>query len=190
MRQADYPIEKLLLNRWSSRRLAETPVSHDQLLTLLEAGRWAPSSYNDQPWRFIYAEPSSRYWQSFYDLLAAANQAWVGTGATLVVVAANHLRSSGDTPNLAASFDAGAAVENMAIQAQTDGLLFHVMGGFDSARAAEAVSLPAGYKAEVMLVIGQRRPDNPGEEPEIMHGRKSLAEIAAEGKFEFLANNR
>src|SRR5437868_1543418 len=87
-RKADYPIEELLLRRWSPRALSGEPLSEQELCTLFEAARWAPSTYNEQEWRFLYARRDTPQWQQFFELLMEANQAWCKRAAVLVVVLA------------------------------------------------------------------------------------------------------
>ena len=87
-RTADYPIDPLFLQRWSPRAFADEAISEHDLLTMLEAGRWAASSYNSQPWRFLYARRGTAHWQKFFDLLVPFNQSWTKDAAALVVALA------------------------------------------------------------------------------------------------------
>ncbi|MEI6378234.1 MAG: nitroreductase family protein [Candidatus Falkowbacteria bacterium] len=185
MRQSEYPIQELLLNRWSSRRMSDQPITQAELMSLFEAARWAPSSYNEQPWRFIYALPGDDCWQDYFNLLTENNQAWVSKAATLVVAVSKQFYERDHSANAAAGFDVGAAVENIALEAGARGLAFHVLGGIDYAKATEQVGLPEGYKVEVMLAIGHLRVDVSNEEPEKQTERKALAEIIAAKKFNF-----
>ena len=84
-RKADYPVEKLLLDRWSPRAMSGEELSEKELMRLFEAARWAPSSFNTQQWRALYARRGTEHWQTFFDLLVDANKAWAKNAAVLVV---------------------------------------------------------------------------------------------------------
>ncbi len=85
VRQADHPIQPLFLQRWSSRAMNGQPVSASDLARLFEAARWAPSTYNEQEWRFLYAHRDGPHWPTFFDLLMEANQVWCRQAGVLVV---------------------------------------------------------------------------------------------------------
>ena len=85
IRKTDYPIEKLLLDRWSPRAMSGEEISREELMRLFEAARWAPSSFNTQQWRALYARRGTEHWQTFFDLLVDANKAWAKNAAVLVV---------------------------------------------------------------------------------------------------------
>src|SRR4029079_10675808 len=85
-RTADYPIEALFLERWSPRAFTDEPISERDLLTLLEAARWAPSSFNSQPWRFLYARRGTEPWAQFLGLLNEYNQSWAKNAAALLIL--------------------------------------------------------------------------------------------------------
>lgn len=190
-RAAAHPIDPLFLERWSPRAFLDQPISESELLTLLEAARWAPSSYNSQPWRFAYARRGTGHWPTFLGLLNEFNQSWAKNAAALVFVASNPLmRPPGadkDVPSYSHSFDAGAAWASLALQAVRLGLQAHAMVGVDFAKAAEVLGLPAGYRVEAAIAIGK-----PGDKSQLPEGlqareqpspRRTLAEIAAEGRF-------
>ena len=84
-RRADYPIDRLFLDRWSPRAMTGAAISQEDLLTLFEAARWAPSSYNNQPWRLLYAHRDSEHWPLFFDLLVEFNQEWAKNAGALVL---------------------------------------------------------------------------------------------------------
>src|SRR5436190_1142740 len=85
-RQVEYPISTLLLNRWSPRAMSGAVVSKDDLFPLFEAARWAPSSFNNQPWRFIYAQRGSAAWYTFFNLLVEANRLWAKNAGALILI--------------------------------------------------------------------------------------------------------
>ncbi len=179
-------VDNLLLNRWSPRAFDETAVITDEeLMTIFEAARWAPSAYNDQPWRFIYAKRGTPQWNPLFDVLVPFNQGWVKDAAVLlVVVSRNTFEPSekvGDNkPSRTHSFDAGAAWQNLALQAYDLGWVAHGMSGFDYEKAAQAINLPEGWSVEAMVAIGKHQPSKRTEEPS---GRKPLSEIVFEGTF-------
>src|SRR5437762_12843540 len=85
VRKADFPIEPLLLDRWSPRAMSGEDISEEELMRLFEAARWAPSSLNTQQWRALYARRGTEHWQTFFDLLVDANKAWAKNAAVLAV---------------------------------------------------------------------------------------------------------
>src|SRR4051794_29422351 len=98
-RTPDYPIEPLIYRRWSPRALSGEPLEERELMSLFEAARWAPSTYNEQEWRFLYARRDTPEWPRFFDLLMEANQAWCRNAAVLVVVLARKTFMRNGKPN-------------------------------------------------------------------------------------------
>jgi nitroreductase len=178
-RRADHPIEDVILNRWSPRAMTGEPVSDEELMRLWEAARWAPSSYNDQPWRFIYARRDTPHWDRFFDLLVEANRKWCADAAVLVVIVSRTWYEKNGKPYPTHTFDTGSAWENLAIQGRAMGLVTHGMAGFDWDRAPEVVDLPDGWEVMAMCAIG--RHDTSAEET--ITDRMPAAEIAHEGSF-------
>lgn len=179
-------VDSLFIERWSPRAMSGQAITQQELMTLLEAARWAPSSYNEQPWRFIYAHRSSACWQKFFDLLVPFNQEWCRNGSVLMVICSKISSDHGGI-NTTHSFDAGAAWQNLALQGHLKGLVVHGMGGFDREKARKVLNIPDDYTIEAMCVIG--RPGDAKNLPEYMQenekpsGRKSLKEIAFQGSF-------
>jgi len=187
-RKADHDISPLILNRWSPRSMTGETMSNEELLPLFEAARWAPSSYNGQLWRFVIARrENARDWDKFFGLLAPANQAWAKNAAVLVVVASRKLFEFNGKPSVTHSFDAGAAWENLALEAARRGLVAHGMEGFDYARAREQLGVPAEFEVNAMLAIGKRAPKErlpeKAREMEEPNQRRPLREILFEGGF-------
>jgi nitroreductase len=157
------------------------------LSTLLEAARWAPSSYNAQPWRILYALRDDESWPRFLDLLDEANRDWAqDAGALLVFVSRTAFERNG-RPSLTHSFDAGAAWENLALQGTLLGWAVHGMEGFDYDRARADLAIPDLYQVEMMAAVGRARdPEELGDaarRQERPSGRKPLAAIAFRGTF-------
>jgi nitroreductase len=189
-RKADHPIEPLFLRRWSPRAMTGEAVSQPELMRLFEAARWAPSTYNEQEWRFLYAVNGSAHWPTFFALLTEANQLWCAKAGVLIVGLSCQTFSRNGKPNPVHTLDTGMAVENLLLQGAAMGLVCHGMAGFDRGKARVALKVPDGYDVEVMIAIG--RPGDPDHLPENYRqmdqaptGRKPVAEIAREGLFEF-----
>lgn len=188
-RTPDHPIEPLFLDRWSPRAMSGEPIDERELMRLFEAARWAPSTYNEQEWRFLYARRDSPHWPAFFGLLAEANQAWCGKAAVLMVVLSHKVFTRDGRPNPVHTFDAGAAFENLALQGAAMGLVVHGMAGFDRGKARAALGIPDDYDVEAMVAVGH--PGDPDGLPpqlqarEFPSGRKPIGEIAREGPFAF-----
>lgn len=165
------------------------PISKEEMLTLFEAARWAPSTYNEQEWRFLYALRDTAQWQTFFDLLVEGNQAWCQKAALLCVVLAHKVFSRNGKPNPVHVFDAGLAFENLALQGATMGLVVHGMAGFDFQKARTALSVPDDYAVCAMFAVG--RPGDPNDLPpelrsrDVPSQRKPVTEIICEGQFAF-----
>lgn len=181
MRQADHPIDPLFLRRHSPRAMSGAPVPREELNRLFEAARWAPSSGNGQPWRFVFAERDQPAFSDFLALLAEFNRPWCTRAAALVVVCTNTQRAQPDgtkTPARLAAFDAGAAWMSLALQGSQQGLVVHAMEGFDHVKAREVIKAPDGVEALAMVAIGLagdpallHEKQRPGEAP---NGREPI----------------
>ncbi|MEK9824900.1 MAG: nitroreductase family protein, partial [Methylotenera sp.] len=133
-------IDQTIANRWSGRAYdAAKTVTREQVLALLEAARWAPSCFGDQPWRFIVWNKSedAAGWQQAFDCLVPGNQGWAKDAQVLVLVCADTLFAHNQKPNRFAQYDTGAAAENLCLQATALGLMAHQMGGYDADLARE-----------------------------------------------------
>lgn len=186
-RKSDYNINPLLLNRWSPRAMSGEAMSDEELMSLFEAARWAPSSFNAQPWRFIYAKRNTEHWDRFFNLMIEFNKSWAKNAAALVVVISKKTFEHNGQPSITHQFDAGAAWENLALEAATRGLMAHGMEGFDYQKARETLGISDDYDVETMVAIGKKgkKEDLPAalQEREAPSDRKSLKNIIMEGKF-------
>ena len=188
-RTADYPIESLFLRRWSPRAMNGEALSDDEMLTLFEAARWAPSTYNEQEWRFLYARRDTPQWPVFFELLVEGNREWCHRAALLACVLAHKVFSKNGKPNPVHLFDSGCAFENLALQGAAIGLVVHGMQGFDFDKARQVLKVPDDFAVAAMFAAG--RPGDPGELPQKLQerekpsGRKPVSEIICEGKFAF-----
>ncbi len=150
-------IDATIANRWSGRAYdAAKPVAHEQVIALLEAARWAPSCFGDEPWRFIIWNKATnpQAWQQAFDCLVPGNQAWVAHAPLLVLVCADTLFGHNQQPNRFAQYDTGAAAENLCLQASSMGMMAHQMGGFDANLAREKFNIPSQYTVMAMISVG------------------------------------
>ena len=187
VRSMDHAVHDVIARRWSPRAMSGEGISHNELMQIFEAARWAPSSYNSQPWRFIYAHRGTPQWKTLFDLMVPFNQAWAEKAAVLVVVVSSNNFEHNGAPSVTHSFDAGAACENMALQASSMGLVAHGMGGFDYDRAKKELHVPDNYSVEAMFALG--RPGTIGDLPEGMRAyekpsdRKPVESFIFEGSM-------
>lgn len=188
-RKAEYPIDPLFLERWSPRAFSGEPLTDKEILSLFEAARWAPSAYNNQPWRFLYAVRGTKEWDSFMDLLVEFNQSWAKNTAVLVVILSRKNFEHNGKPSVTHSFDTGAAWAGLALQAHLKGWAAHGMQGFDYEKARQVLNVPEDYDVEAMAAVGKlgRKEDLPEElgKREVPSTRKTVKEIARQGKFSF-----
>jgi nitroreductase len=190
-RKPNHPIHEMFLNRWSPRAFTGEPNTQDELLTMLEAARWAASSYNSQPWRFVYALRDTPAWEVFLNLLVPFNQSWAKESSALIFLVSNSTmrspRSGNEVPSPTHSFDAGTASGYFALQASLMGWYVHGMVGFDADRAFEDLGVPNGHKVEAVYAVGRKA--DPAGLPEELRARelpsdrRSLEELAFEGGF-------
>lgn len=157
-RTADHPIADQFTGRWSPRAFAETALSAGDLLPLFEAARWAPSASNNQPWRFAYGLRGDAGFAKLADALVPFNRTWAEKAAALVAVASRSTvaKDGVENPNLWHTFDAGTAWGSFALQAHLNGLAAHAMGGFDAAKLADSLAMPAGYVLHAVVAVGYR----------------------------------
>jgi nitroreductase len=186
-RQPEYDVDRLFVQRWSPRAMSGEEMEDRALMGLFEAAKWAPSSYNNQPWRFLYAKRQTPHWPIFFDLLVEGNQNWAKNAAVLIVIVSKNTMDYNGSPSPTHSFDAGAAWANLALQATIRGFVAHGMQGFNYDKARQVLQVPEGYTVEAMVALGKpgKKEDLPERlrEREVPSGRKSLAEIVFEGGF-------
>ncbi len=186
-RKPEYEVDEIFLKRWSPRAMSGEDISHDELMSLFEAAKWAPSSFNNQPWRFLYARRGTENWELFFNLPVEGNKAWAKNAAALIVIVSKKTLDHNGNPSRTHSFDTGAAWQNLALQGSLKGLVVHGMQGFDYDKAKELLNIPEGYEVEAMIAVG--KPGKKEELPErlqqreIPSGRKKISEIVLEGRF-------
>jgi nitroreductase len=186
-RQPEYNADPLFMRRWSPRAMSGEDISEAELMTLFEAAKWAPSCFNNQPWRFLYAKRNTPHWPVFFDLMIEGNQRWAKQAAVLVVLIAKTTLDRDGSPYPTYALDTGAAWGNLALQATIQGLVTHGMMGFDYDKARQVLHVPDDYTVQAMVAIGK-----PGhkedlseslQQREFPSGRKPLAEVVFEGAF-------
>ncbi|HEY3327813.1 MAG TPA: nitroreductase family protein [Novimethylophilus sp.] len=185
------PIHDLIAQRWSGRAYDPAKaVSREQISALLEAARWAPSCYGDQPWRFIVWDRNTdaASWQRAFDCLAPGNQSWVKNAPLLMLTVADSLFNHNSQPNRWAQYDTGAAAENFCLQAEALGLMAHQMGGFDADKARATFGVPLQFMPMAMVAVGY--PADPvtftpevAERETAPRKRRELGELFFEGAW-------
>jgi nitroreductase len=158
-RTADHPIEAIFLERWSPRAFTGEPIPDADLKTIFEAARWAPSSFNAQPWRFLYAKRDAPAFPRFLGLLVQGNQIWAKNAAVLaILVSEKALHPPGKSesaPSHTHSLDAGAAWAYLALEASILGYAAHGMIGFDVPRTAAELNVPDDFRVEMAFALGR-----------------------------------
>jgi nitroreductase len=150
-----YPIHDLLRRRWSPRAFADRRVERDKLQSVLEAARWAPSSFNGQPWSFMVAtKDDPAEFQRMLACLVPFNQQWASSAAVLMISVARITFEHNNQPNRHAWYDTGAAVAMMAVQATYEGLHVHQMAGFDPDAARRTYEIPASAEPVSVIAMG------------------------------------
>ncbi len=185
----DPGIHEVLRRRWSPRAFQERTVDRDTLLLLFEAARWAPSSANEQPWRFVVATRSDRAaYDRLLGCLTARNQMWAQLAPVLMITVARTKFSQADRANRHAMHDVGLATSNLMAQATALGLSVHAMAGFDVEKAREVLQVPEGFQPVAVVAIGYR--GDPALLPEDFRARegeprtrKPLSEVLFSGTF-------
>src|ERR1044072_663953 len=124
-------------------------------MSLFEAAIWAPSSFNNQPWRFLYVRRDSSNWNTFYDLLLEGNKVWAKNAAVLVVIISRKNFEYNEKPSITHQFDTGAAWENLALEASTREIVAHGMQGFDYEKTRKNLQIPDDF--DVMAMRSEER---------------------------------
>jgi len=144
----------VILERWSPRAFADRDVNPADLKTVFEAARWAPSSYNEQPWRYFAGHRNSETYKKIFETLVPFNQGWARSAPVLILGVAKTQFSNNDSPNNYALHDLGAADGFITLQAATMGIATHQMAGFDQAKAREAFEIPEIYAIGSVMAMG------------------------------------
>ena len=174
-RTSEFVVDPMFLERWSPRAFTGEAMPNDVLMSLLEAAHWAPSAFNAQPWRFVYARrEKAADWDPLFGALIEYNQLWVAGASVLAFIASDRFRrveGREPAPHPTHAFDAGAAWSYLALQAHRLGWAAHGMAGFDRAQAQEATGLPeADFLINAAIAIG--RPTDKSVLPEAFQARE------------------
>ncbi|MDX8431639.1 MAG: nitroreductase family protein [Candidatus Algichlamydia australiensis] len=186
-RKPEHLILPEILNRWYSRAMNGESISDEELMTLFDAARWAPSSYNGQPWRFIYVKREDPEWEQFLDLLIDFNKNWAKNAGAIICTISRKTFTHNDKPCKTHSFDTGAAWMGLAIQGVSMNLVVHGMEGFSYKRAREILEIPDEYEVEMMIAVG--RPGLKESLPEDMQKMEKMSDrnpinsFAMKGKY-------
>jgi nitroreductase len=185
----DHPIHELLAQRWSPYSFSERSVTSDDIPSLFEAARWAPSSYNEQPWSFIVAsreEPEE--FQMLLSCLVDANQEWAKAAPVLVLGVVSLRFARNGKENRAAVHDLGLAAANLVFEATARGLFVHQMIGILPDKAREVYGIPEDSQAWTAMAIGYKgdpatSPDKLKERDLTPRQRKPLRQIVFAGRW-------
>jgi nitroreductase len=184
-----HPVHDLIRDRWSPRAFAPTPVSQHDLTAVLEAARWAASSNNGQPWRFIVAtSDNASAHAAAADCFNPRNQRWARPAPVLIFICARKTFEANNNPNPHAWYDAGAAVAQLSLQAQALGLVVHQAAGIDRDKVRVTYNVPEEFDVVIGIALGHQGdadalPEElPGRERE-PRARKPLSDLVFAGKF-------
>lgn len=188
--QTDHPIHDLLAQRWSPYAFDGRSVSPDDARALFEAARWAASSYNEQPWRFLVARRDDAIeFDRILSCLVEANRQWAQHAGLLALTAIRTTFARNNKPNRVALHDLGLAAANLTLEATARGLHVHQMAGIEPDRAREVFGVPEGFEVQTAIAVGYRKP------AEQLHGelreretsprtRRPLSELVFSGQWE------
>jgi nitroreductase len=181
----------LFLERWSPRAFDGGEVPDSDLMAMFEAARWAPSAFNSQPWRFLYAKRGDEDWERFLSLLIPWNQGWAHSASVLIYILSDSTPMTGKdgTPqgSHSHSFDAGAAWACLALQATKMGYHAHGMSGIQMEKAREELRVPERWRIEAAAAVGRigdpAMLDEKLRTREVPSGRKGVEEFVFRGGF-------
>ena len=151
------PIHDLIADRWSGRAFKHEAVSREQIMAMVEAAHWAPSCFNDQPWRFLVWDKNhdADAWQQAFDCLDDGNQEWAIDAPVLLLACSDtEFSKRPGRANRWGQHDAGMASQNLHLQAVALGLMTHPMAGYDKIRARDIYAIPERYNLLAMIAVG------------------------------------
>ncbi|WP_150526369.1 nitroreductase family protein [Roseibium sediminis] len=191
LRRTDHAVDSVFVSRWSPRSFVPQDMPEEDLLTIFEAARWAPSAYNVQPWRFVYARRSDAHFQKFIDLLMPFNRTWAHTASALVFIVSDTIMpGSGDRPDQPSAYhtlDTGSAWGSAALQATMLGYHTHGMAVTETEMIREVLNVPDRFKIEMAFAVGKLGDPNALadglRDREKPSPRRPLSETAWNGSF-------
>jgi len=186
---SDFPVHDLIRERWSPRAFADKPIPKDVLRSIFEAGRWAPSSYNEQPWAYIVATKDDQdNFKKMLSVLVDFNVQWAKSAPVLALAVAKLTFTNNNAPNRNAQYDTGAATALLSVEATARGLAVHQMAGFDAEKARQVFGIPKGWEPIAAIAIGY--PGDPASLPAPLKDRemaprtrKPIAEFVMAGQW-------
>jgi nitroreductase len=183
------PVLEVIRHRWSPRGLSGEPLSLTLIRTIVEAGRWAPSAFNEQPWRLMIGMKPDATWQGIADTLDPFNHVWASVAPVLMLVSGKKYYSHNHTPNRHYAYDTGQMVAYMSLEARNHNVFCHQMAGFDAVKAAETFAIPTEeYDPLVVVAFAYRGAtdhlnDNLRQRESAPRTRKPAPEIAFQNTF-------
>ena len=160
--ETSVPVNDLIARRWSGRAFdPDRPVKDVDIIALLEAARWAPSCFGDQPWRYIicHKRTNPEAWNHAFACLAEGNQSWARHAQILILASADNFMARDGRANRWGQYDTGAASMNLCLQATALGLMVHQMGGFNANMARKLFGIPVQCTPMAMLAVGYQLPE-------------------------------
>lgn len=187
--ETEFEIHELIKKRWSPRSFSDRSVEPELIRQLFDAARWAPSSYNEQPWRFIYARKEEpKTFEKLSRVMVEFNRKWASKAPVLILTVVKERFNRNNKPNRAAEHDIGSAMAYLTFEATRHNLYVHQMAGIDPDKAKELFDIPEGFKPFTMAAVGYLgNPDDLNEDlrkSEVKpRNRKPIHEIAFQGKW-------
>lgn len=184
-----YDVHDLIRDRWSPLAFADRPVSGEELGRLLEAARWAASSYNEQPWGYVIAtRDDAEAFETMHGCLAEGNQPWTAKAPVLMLACAKQQFERNGKPNRHAAHDVGLANGNLVLQAMAHGLYVHMMAGFEPQKARVVLGIPEGWDPLTMMAVGYLGsaadlPESLRERENAPRSRRPMSDFVFAGKW-------
>jgi nitroreductase len=178
-----YPVQDIIAKRWSARAFSDQPITKEEVLTLIEAASWAPSSINEQPWSYLYSFNGTEGFKKMWELLSSGNQPWVKNASVLIMCTASKTFSKNGDFNRHYMHDVGMANANLVMQATSMGIYCHILGGYDRVRTDDAFGITEDKEVVCFISLGylgdQEKLEEPFKTREVTpRSRKSIDEIA------------
>lgn len=186
----EYPLHELIRRRWSPRAFSERPVDRERLRQLFDAARWAPSSYNEQPWRFIVATPDEKgRYGRIASVMNEGNRKWAYGAPVLGLTVVRTTLEKNGKPNRMARHDLGQAMAYLTMEALRHDIYVHQMGGIQPGRGRELFRIPDDFEPVTMFALGYRGdpeqlPESRKRSEHAVRSRKPIDEIAFRGDWE------
>lgn len=186
--KTDFEILEIFKNRWSPRAFSEKQVEKEKLQRIFEAARWSPSGGNLQPWVFITGRKNiDPAFETIFNALAEGNKKWAGLSSVLVVVCSEKINSKNGKPNAWSEYDAGQSAAYLSVQALSEGIYVHQMGGINKEKLIRDLNIPENYQPVTVIAMGYL--GNPDDLPEDLKQRE-IAERTRNPAHEFIFSGK